>query len=65
MIAAASKAYTDSYVFGIRTVCLSSLAFGGVGIIASLFLEDLQPKMTNNIEVYLENDIHADKNKCH
>lgn len=65
IIEAASKAYTDSYVVGIRTVCLSSLAFGGVGIIASLFLEDLQPKMTNTIEVYLENDIHADRNKLH
>jgi hypothetical protein len=34
-----------------------------VAIIASFFLEDIGPKMNNQIEVFLENDVQADKNK--
>ena len=41
------------------------MAFGVVGIIATLFLEDIGPKMNNKIEIYLENDVQADKNKFH
>jgi hypothetical protein len=36
-----------------------------VAIIASFFLEDIGPKMNNQIEVFLENDVQADKNKYH
>jgi hypothetical protein len=41
------------------------MAFGVVAIIATLFLEDIGPKMNNKIEIYLENDVQADKNKYH
>lgn len=41
------------------------MAFGIVAIIATLFLEDIGPKMTNKIEIYLENDVQAEKNKYH
>jgi len=48
-----------------RTVALSSLAFGVIAIIACFFLEDIGPKMTPKIEVFLENDVQAEKNKFH
>lgn len=65
IIGAASSAYTESLIVSVRTVALSSLAFGGVGIIACLCLEDIGHKMNGKIEVYLENDYQADKNQFH
>ncbi|KAI1620443.1 fungal trichothecene efflux pump [Exophiala viscosa] len=65
MIEAAAGAYTQSYVSGLKTVALASVGFGAVGIIATLFLEDIGPKMTPKIEIFLENDVQAEKNKFH
>lgn len=63
--AAAGEAFVGTYVIATRTVALCSIAFGGLGAVACLFLEDLTPKMTNTIETYLENDVNATKNKYH
>lgn len=41
------------------------MAFGVVGIILALLCEDIGPKMTKKIEVFLENDALAEKNKYH
>lgn len=41
------------------------MGFGGVGIIACFFIEDIGPKMNTKIEVFLENDVEAHKNKHH
>lgn len=49
----------------LRLIALTSLAFGVVGIVASLFCVDVDSKMTNTIEVYLENTEYADRNKYH
>ncbi|KAJ2906622.1 putative trichothecene efflux pump protein [Zalerion maritima] len=65
IIAAAASAFQQSYVVGLRTTALSSLSFGVLGIIACLFCKDIGPKMNNKIEIYLENDVNADKNKYH
>ncbi|OCK74407.1 hypothetical protein K432DRAFT_363637 [Lepidopterella palustris CBS 459.81] len=62
---AAGAAYVASYVVALRTVALVSVAFGVVGVIACLCLEDITPKMTKKIEVFLENDVNAEKNKFH
>ncbi|KAI0154152.1 MFS general substrate transporter [Xylariaceae sp. FL1272] len=62
---AASAAFVQSYVVGLRTTALSSLSFGIVGIIACLFCLDIGHKMNNKIEVYLENDVNAEKNRFH
>lgn len=62
---AAGGAFVDSYVHGVKYVALSSLAFGCVAIISCFFLEDIGPKMTPKIEVFLENDVQAEKNKFH
>ena len=62
---AAGGAYVESYVQGVKTVALASIGFGGVAIIACCFLEDIGPKMNNKIEIYLENDTQAEKNKFH
>jgi hypothetical protein len=48
-----------------RLIAFTSLGFGVVGIIASLFCVDVDSKMTNEIEVFLENDKFADQNKFH
>ena len=42
-----------------------SLAFGIVGIIACALCKDVDSKMNNKIEVYLENTDLADRNKYH
>lgn len=65
IISAAGNAYTRSYVKGTQTVAYASIGFGCVAIIACLFLEDIEPKMTPKIEVFLENDVNAEKNKFH
>lgn len=62
---AAGAAFVQSYVEGVKTVALASLGFGGLAIIACCFLEDIGPKMTSKIEVFLENDVQAEKNKYH
>ncbi|KAH7072381.1 fungal trichothecene efflux pump-domain-containing protein [Paraphoma chrysanthemicola] len=62
---AAGAAFVQSYVEGVKKVAFASLGFGGVAIIACFFLEDIGPKMNNQIEVFLENDEQAEKNKYH
>ncbi|TKA23179.1 hypothetical protein B0A54_17867 [Friedmanniomyces endolithicus] len=65
MIASAGAAFQQCYVIGLRTTALSSLSFGVVGIIACMFCNDIGHKMTNKIEIFLENDVNAEKNKFH
>jgi hypothetical protein len=48
-----------------RTIALALTGFGGVAIIAFFFLEDTGPKMDKTIEISLENDVKAHKNKFH
>ncbi|KAH7113752.1 fungal trichothecene efflux pump, partial [Dendryphion nanum] len=62
---AAGAAFQQSYVVGLRTTALSSLSFGVISIIACLFCNDIGHKMDNKIEVFLENDENADKNRYH
>ena len=65
MVAAAGSAYIDSYVIALRTVCLTSIAFGVIGTICCCFSNDVGPKMNDKIEVFLENDVQAEKNRFH
>lgn len=62
---AAGAAYISSLIVAIRTVALVSVAFGGVGMVACLWCEDIGPKMDEHIEVFLENDVQASKNQYH
>ncbi|KAK4497186.1 hypothetical protein PRZ48_011636 [Zasmidium cellare] len=62
---AARTAYQQVYVIGLRTTALSTLAFGIVGIVACLFCEDIGRKMNDKIEIFLENDVHAERNEYH
>lgn len=64
-IAAAAAAFQQSYVVGLRTTALSSLSFGVLAIIACFFCNDIGHKMDNKIEVFLENDENAERNKYH
>jgi hypothetical protein len=64
-VGAASLAFQWSYAHGLKVVALSSLSFGVVGFLCILYCEDLTPKMTNKVEVFLENDIYAEKNEFH
>ncbi|KAI9878049.1 MAG: peroxiredoxin prx5 [Pleopsidium flavum] len=65
IVAAAGKAVQGAYVEGIRMVAFTSLAFGIIGIIACACCKDVDSKMTNKIEVYLENTELANRNKYH
>jgi hypothetical protein len=64
-IGAASLAFQWSYAHGLKIVALSSLSFGIVGLLCIAYCEDITPKMTNKVEVFLENDIYAEKNEFH
>ncbi|KAK5032456.1 hypothetical protein LTR13_007279 [Exophiala sideris] len=63
--AAVANAVAEATVHGIRIVAYTSLAFGVVGIIASACCKDVDAKMNNKIEVYLENTEMASRNKNH
>ncbi|KAF2837878.1 fungal trichothecene efflux pump [Patellaria atrata CBS 101060] len=65
IVGAAAAAFRQSYVEGLRTTALSSLSFGIVGIIACVCCVDIGRKMDDRIEVFLENDENADKNRFH
>lgn len=41
------------------------MAFGVIGIILALLCEDIESRMTPKIEVFLENDALAEKNRFH
>lgn len=64
-IAAASVGYKEATAYGLKMLALSSLGFGGVGLILCFLCEDIGPKMNNKTNVYLENDVNADKNEFH
>lgn len=82
MVAAAGAAFVESYVIGLRTICLASIGFGVVAIICCCLSNDIGPKMNTKsksnvfnckiskltaivVEVFLENDVQADKNRFH
>jgi hypothetical protein len=64
-LAAAANAFKWSYAHGLKVVALSSLSFGILGLICCFLCEDITPKMTNKTEVFLENDVYAEKNQFH
>jgi hypothetical protein len=65
VIAAYGGAVQRAYEKGIQNVAYASLAFGIVGIIACACCKDVNEKMNNKIEVYLENTENANRNKYH
>ncbi|CAM1507724.1 Fc.00g045720.m01.CDS01 [Cosmosporella sp. VM-42] len=65
VVDAVTTAYKWSAAYGLRNAALASLAFGVVGIALAFACEDIEPKMTPKIEVFLENDALAEKNKHH
>jgi hypothetical protein len=64
-IAAAGGAFLESYAYGLKMTALTSLGFGGLGIVMCFLCEDIGPKMNNKVEVFLENDVNAEKNEFH
>jgi len=48
-----------------RTTALASLSFGIVSILACLWCRDIEDRMTDKIETFLENDRLASKNEFH
>ncbi|KAF2653605.1 MFS general substrate transporter [Lophiostoma macrostomum CBS 122681] len=65
IMVAAGGALQQSYVHALRVTALSSLSFGIVAIIACCLCNDIGHKMDDKIEVFLENDEFADKNRFH
>lgn len=64
-IAAAGEAFLQGYAYGLKMTILTSLGFGGFGIVMCLLCEDIGPKMNNKTNIFLENDVNAEKNKYH
>jgi hypothetical protein len=65
VLAAAGSAFQYSYAHALRILALMSIAFGGVTLIAVICCEDIDAKFNDRIEVFLENDRLAEKNKYH
>ncbi|KAF2815732.1 MFS general substrate transporter [Mytilinidion resinicola] len=65
IIAAASAAFKWSYAHGLKITALSSLAFGGLGLVMCLLVENIDAKMNNKTEIYLENDVYGERNEFH
>lgn len=57
--------YAWSYCYGLKMVSLASLGFGGLGIVMCCLCENIDDKMNDKTNVFLENDLHADKNEYH
>jgi hypothetical protein len=64
-IAAAGAAFLESYAHGLRMTAFASLGFGGLGILCCILCEDIGHKMNNKTEIFLENDVNAEKNEFH
>ena len=62
---AAGGALQESYRIALRTTALSSLSFGIIAIIACALCNDIGKKMNSKIEVFLENDEFAGRNRFH
>lgn len=65
IIAAATDAYKWSYAHGLKITALSSLSFAGLGLICCILCLDIGDKMNGKTEIFLENDVHHEKNKYH
>ncbi|KAJ5199457.1 Major facilitator superfamily domain general substrate transporter [Penicillium cf. griseofulvum] len=65
VVAAAEAALSQAYCKAIFVVAMVSMAFGILGIAACLCCKDVDSKMTNKIEVYLENTDFSGRNKYH
>lgn len=65
VVAAVGYAQQLAIAHGIKLVALTSMGFGIIGIIACLCCKDVDAKMNETIEVFLENDEFADRNKYH
>jgi hypothetical protein len=57
--------YTNLKLTLPRVTALSSLAFGVFAIISAAFCLDIDDKMNNEINVFLENDKYAAQNEFH
>lgn len=65
ILATLSLVYKWSYCHALKMVALSSLGFGGLGIVMCLLCENIDAKMNEKTEVFLENDVHKGKNAYH
>ncbi|RDW77353.1 MFS general substrate transporter-60 [Coleophoma cylindrospora] len=65
IVTAVGKANQVAYEHGIQLTAYTSLAFGIVGFAACLCCKDINPKMNDKIEVYMENTDLANRNKFH
>ncbi|EXJ91935.1 hypothetical protein A1O3_00485 [Capronia epimyces CBS 606.96] len=63
--AAVGIAWRESYGWGLRATAFTSIAFGVICIVSALCCVEIRPKMNNRIEIFLENDTHADMNEFH
>ena len=59
----AAEAFKWSFAHALKVVALSSLSFGGLGLICCFLCEDMTPKMTDKTEVFLENDVYAERDR--
>ncbi|KXS94594.1 hypothetical protein AC578_1785 [Pseudocercospora eumusae] len=65
ILGAAREAFQWSYAHGLKITALSSLAFGGLGLVMCLWCESIDEKMNDQTNVFLENDVNAEKNEFH
>ena len=65
ILAAAGEAFQWSYAHGLKITALASLSFGGLGLILCFMCENIDAKMNDKTNIFLENDVNAEKNEFH
>lgn len=56
VVAAVGGAVRGAYVHGVQVVAFASLGFGAVGLIACLCCKDVNSKMNDNIEAFIDGE---------
>jgi len=65
IVAAVTAAIQEATRKGLQGICWAGLGFGIVGIVACLCCKDVNAKMTDKIEIFLENEEGGERNKFH
>ncbi|RMY53202.1 hypothetical protein D0865_05375 [Hortaea werneckii] len=65
VVEAVTLASKQAYCHAFFVVAMTSMAFGIIGLVACACCKDVDHRMDQHIEVFLENDKLADRNKFH
>ncbi|KUJ12948.1 putative efflux pump antibiotic resistance protein [Mollisia scopiformis] len=65
VVAATAKAFKDTYAHAFRTVFLSTIPFGIIGLVAAWFVKDPSHLLNNHIAIHQEKEVLSGKKTVH